>query len=161
MSNTINIGMAEMAIVTSPHCVQTMGLGSCVGIVLYDLSQQIAGMAHVMLPHAALASRQTTLVGKYANTAVVALVEQLCDQRATLSRLQAKMAGGAEMFQFTSQDHMRIGPRNVEALKKELQKLKIPLVAEDTGGHHGRTIAFQPATGKLFIKTIDQGATVL
>ena len=62
---------------------------------------------------------------------------------------------------FRSKDSMRIGPRNVEAVKNELRKNRIPLVAEDTGGSSGRTIEFDPETCKLTIRTVNQGVCVI
>ena len=72
--------------------------------------------------------------------------------------LKAKIAGGAQMFQFsTGSDLMRIGPRNVEAVKRVLNQLGIELVAEDCGGNNGRTIEFNPKTGLLLIRTVNKG----
>jgi len=71
--------------------------------------------------------------------------------------LKAKIAGGAQMFNFGSSDTIRIGPRNIEAVKKELKRLAIPIVAEDTGGSSGRTIEFNPLTSKLSIRTVNKG----
>ena len=87
-----------------------------------------------------------------------ALVKEMQRKGASTFRLKAKIAGGAQMFQFTSNnDSMRIGPRNVEAVKAQLKILNIPLLAEDTGGNSGRTIEFNPQTSKLQIRTVNQG----
>src|SRR5699024_7295219 len=72
--------------------------------------------------------------------------------------LKAKLAGGAQMFQFTANSStMRIGPRNIEAVEKVLNTYKIPVVGSDLGGNSGRTIEFNPATGYLNIRTINKG----
>ena len=77
---------------------------------------------------------------------------------AQVSRLQAKLAGGAQMFTFSStSDVMRIGRRNVEACKEQLRKFNIPIIAEDTGGKYGRTIELFATDGRLEIRTVSQG----
>ena len=71
--------------------------------------------------------------------------------------LKAKIAGGSQMFQFGSSDTIRIGPRNIEAVKKELQRLSIPLIAEDEADQVGRTIEFNPSTSMLSDSNRKQG----
>ena len=152
--------MADLNTCTSPDAITTLGLGSCVGVVLYDESKKIAGLVHVMLPDSALNRTTQINEAKFADTGIVAMADMLKRQGAL--RLKAKIAGGAQMFQFSSdKDSMRIGPRNVEAVKAQLRKLAIQLVAEDTGGNSGRTIEFDPATSILHIRTVNQGVKQL
>lgn len=154
----IRVGIADLNIAKAPFKIRTSGLGSCVGIVIYDLTKQIAGLAHIMLPYA----NPDKLIGdnqyKYADTAIAILIEKLILERARKSSLQAKIAGGAQMFHLrSSADVMRIGPRNVDAVREHLTKHRVPLVAEDVGGNKGRTIEFDPSTGKLKIRTVNKG----
>jgi chemotaxis protein CheD len=152
------VGIADMKFIQSPARIRTSGLGSCVGLVVYDHEKKLAGLAHVMLPESTLSKVTEFNPAKYADTAVEILVSQLVANGARRNALKAKMAGGAQMFQFAANnDLMRIGPRNVEAIKKELNRLKISLVSEDVGGNSGRTIEFDPVQGILYIKTIHQG----
>ncbi|MYL70999.1 chemotaxis protein CheD [Halobacillus litoralis] len=158
----VRIGIGDMGIVHPPHLIRTSGLGSCVGIVLYDDIKKLAGMAHIMLPEASLAKKQGLKRAKYADTAIEDLITALRGAGASSYRLKAKLAGGAQMFQFTSNsDMMRIGPRNVEAVKKNLQSLHIPILAADVGGKSGRTIEFNPETANLHIKKVNQGESVI
>ena len=163
LSNTnqvIKVGIAQMDVVKAPNTIRTSGLGSCVGVVLYDESKQIAGLVHVMLPDSSLGRSDTVNVAKFADTGIKALIELLKLEGVHAFKLKAKIAGGAQMFQFTSdKDSMRIGPRNVEAVKVELRKNSIPLVAEDTGGNRGRTIEFDPITSKLNIRIVNRGVS--
>ena len=163
LSNTnqvIKVGIAQMDVVKAPNTIRTSGLGSCVGVILYDESKQIAGLIHVMLPDSSLGRSDAVNVAKFADTGIKALIELLKLEGVHAFRLKAKIAGGAQMFQFTSdKESMRIGPRNVEAVKVELRKNSIPLVAEDTGGNSGRTIEFDPITSKLNIRTVNQGVS--
>ena len=86
------------------------------------------------------------------------LAERVIKQGARASKLKAKIAGGAQMFQFSvGSDLMRIGPRNVAAVKKALLELQIELLAEDCGGNNGRTIEFNPISKIVTIKTVNQG----
>lgn len=154
----IKVGIADMKMVKSPNTIRTSGLGSCVGVVIYDLLKGIAGLAHIMLPDSGLAKENEFNHAKYANTAIKQLVKQLMAEGARSHSLSSKLAGGAQMFQFTSgSDMMRIGPRNVEAVKKELEILHIPILGEDIGGNSGRTIEFDPGTGMLHIRTVNKG----
>lgn len=152
------VGIADMKLVKHPFLIRTSGLGSCVGVVIYDLDRKMAGLAHVMLPESTLAKTAEFNPAKYADTAIKHLVNHLVSKGARLGALKAKIAGGAQMFQFsTANELMRIGPRNVEAVKKELNDLKIQLVSEDVGGNSGRTIEFNPGNGVLSIKTVNKG----
>ncbi|WP_019119141.1 chemotaxis protein CheD [Brevibacillus massiliensis] len=154
----IKIGMADLGVAKPPSRLRTTGLGSCVGVVLYDDRHKVAGMAHVMLPHSTLGKTTATSVGKYADTAIPALLEQMETAGAHLHHTVAKLAGGAQMFSFLSgSDTMRIGPRNVDACKEILAQKNIPIVAEDTGGSFGRTIELDAETGMLMIRTVNQG----
>ncbi|WP_338452071.1 chemotaxis protein CheD [Niallia oryzisoli] len=158
----VRVGIADMKIVKSPNLIRTSGLGSCVGIVVYDPLQQIAGLAHIMLPDSALAKNGSLTSAKYADTAVHDLVTCLVKHGARKNALKSKFAGGAQMFQFTSGNElMRIGPRNVEAVKKQLDSFQIEIVGADVGGNNGRTIAFDPKTCILQIKTVNKGITYL
>lgn len=158
INEVIKVGIAQMDVVKTPNTIRTSGLGSCVGVVIYDESKKVAGLVHVMLPDSSLGRTDTINVAKFADTGVSALVDLLKREGAQTYKLKAKIAGGAQMFKFTSdKDTMRIGPRNVEAVKAQLKKLNIPIIAEDTGGNSGRTIEFNPDTNKLNIRTVNQG----
>lgn len=130
----VKVGMAELNIITGQGLIRTTGLGSCVGLTLFDPLSKVAGLAHVMLPSSDIAREGVLNIAKYADTAVPALLEQLLSIGAAKSRIVAKMAGGSQMFSFAGTgDSMRIGPRNVESCKMKLSDLGIPLLAEDTG----------------------------
>ncbi|CAH0213429.1 Chemoreceptor glutamine deamidase CheD [Peribacillus sp. Bi96] len=154
----VKVGIADMNIIKPPHSIRTSGLGSCVGLVIYDEKKGIAGLAHVMLPDSSLAKSGQINVAKFADTAVKELVHLLVKEGARMPFLKAKLAGGAQMFQFASGgDLMRIGPRNVDAVKKELLDLRIQVVAEDVGGNSGRTIEFKLNDCLLNIRTVNKG----
>lgn len=158
----VKVGIADMNIVRAPSLIRTSGLGSCVGVVIYDENKELAGLAHVMLPDSTLSKSGQMNLAKFADTAVKELVKKLLREGARSSLLKAKMAGGAQMFQFASSgDMMRIGPRNVEAVRRELDNLKIQIISEDVGGNNGRTIEFNPKTGLLQIRTVNKGTRMI
>ncbi|MBM7701889.1 chemotaxis protein CheD [Metabacillus iocasae] len=158
--NVVKVGIADLNIVKAPDLIRTAGLGSCVGVIIYDLQHGIAGLAHIMLPDSSLAKNGAFNQAKYADTAVDLLIKKLMMNGANKFQMKAKLAGGAQMFQFHStNDLMRIGPRNVEAVELQLKKQKIPIVSRDIGGQNGRTIEFNPKTGMLTIRTVNQGTS--
>ena len=157
-SAVVRVGISDMNIVKAGNTIRTSGLGSCVGIVLYDEFKKIAGMVHIMLPDSGLDRSKKINEAKYADTGIYTLMELLKAEGVRPMSLKAEIAGGAQMFQFGSSDTIRIGPRNVEAVKSELKRMGIRLMAEDTGGSSGRTIEFDPATCLLNIRTVNQGS---
>jgi chemotaxis protein CheD len=153
----IKVGMADLKIAKVPDALTTLGLGSCIGICLYDPISKIVGMAHIMLPSSKTIKNNSN-IAKFADTAIVKLLEDMTKEGAVQRRLVGKIAGGAQMFKFTSgNDMMRIGERNGDAVRSILMDLKIPILADDTGGNFGRTIEFFSETGVLKIKTIGHG----
>jgi chemotaxis protein CheD len=158
----IKVGMADLNVTVRTGILKTTGLGSCVGVTIYDPKTKVAGMAHVMLPSSDIAKEGNLNVAKYADTAIPEMVKRMNRLGAVNSRLVAKMAGGAQMFAFqATSDTMRIGPRNVESCKDQLKRLSIPVIAEDTGGSFGRTIEFYPDNGILVLRTVQQGVKEL
>ena len=158
-SKVIKVGIADLNFVKAPDVIRTSGLGSCVGVIIFDPTLKIAGMAHVMLPDSNSSKKEDFNQYKYADTAIPILIETLINDGARKFALKAKIAGGAQMFAFSvKNDMLRIGERNVEAVKDLLEEYRIPLIAEDVHGNSGRTIEFSPDTSMLHIRTITQGS---
>lgn len=161
MSEVIKVGMADLNVCAAPDAITTLGLGSCVGIVLYDSAVKKAGMVHVMLPDSTKI-RNNENTAKFADTGIDVLIEKLEKMGACRNRLTAKIAGGAQMFAFSNNnDMLRIGDRNVEASKNKLDKLGIRILAEDTGLNYGRTIIFYPETGELHVKSVGKPLKII
>ncbi|GAB3794770.1 chemotaxis protein CheD [Virgibacillus kimchii] len=153
----VKVGIADVKFVKNPGMIRTSGLGSCVGVVVYDANKRVAGMAHIMLPDSSLARQKNKNIYKYADTAIPFLIDHLIKKGASKVRLKAKLAGGAQMFSFSSQsDMMRIGARNTKAIKEILCEYRIPVIAQDVGGNAGRTIEFDTVTNKLKIRKINE-----
>jgi chemotaxis protein CheD len=156
--NLVKVGMADLNIATDGAILKTTGLGSCVGLTLYDPVKKIAGMAHVMLPNSEIARETNLNLAKYADTAIPELLIQMKAAGAYVERMKAKMAGGAQMFAMSGQtDSLRIGPRNVDSCVEMLRRYEIPIISQDTGGNFGRTIEFDSVTGILSIRSVQFG----
>jgi chemotaxis protein CheD len=153
MDNTVVIGIGEYVVVEGDTKISTLGLGSCIGTVIYDDFKKISGMSHIMLP--TIAGKQDK-IGKYADTAIPALINDILAKGAQRSRLKAKIAGGASLFAFT-EDNLKIGDRNKEAVEQILFQEKIPIISQDVGGERGRTITFNPISCELKIKMVKKG----
>lgn len=154
----VRVMMAEWKMASAPQRLKTLGLGSCVAVILHDPLLKLATMAHVMLPYAAMANTPSVKKGKYADTAIAEMVTALHRTGAKPSRLMAKLVGGAQMFTFQSQNQLQsIGTRNVEACVKTLAAYRIPIVLQETGGSSGRTVEFFCEDGAVTIKTVNQG----
>lgn len=153
----IKVGMADLSIAKEPHILTTLGLGSCVGITLYDPQLKIGGLAHVMLPDSTQIKNNENKA-KFADTAIEVLLQLMINEGARKNRIVAKIVGGAHMFEFKNVDDiMRIGTRNVTSVIQNLNERRIPIIAQDTGDNYGRTIELYTSTGVLRVKTIGHG----
>ena len=159
--NMTMVGMADMKLVKDPGALTTLGLGSCVGIALYDPVVKIAALAHCMLPEAAQFQNNSN-TAKFVDTAIEQLVQDMEKLGALKRRIVAKLAGGAQMFAFSSSnENLRIGDRNVDAANKILKQMGIPIVSSDVRENYGRTVELFAADGSLIIKTIGKGVKTI
>lgn len=153
----IRVGIADLNLAYSPDRIITVGLGSCVGIALYDQYKKIGGLAHIMLPDSNQFNNITN-EKKFANLAIPILIEKMVKQGANLRSIKAKIAGGASMFNFADKSmNMDIGKRNSLAVKDTLKKLNIPVINEDVGGNKGRTMIFDTTAFLVKIRTVGLG----
>ncbi|HSV42019.1 MAG TPA: chemotaxis protein CheD [Methanomassiliicoccales archaeon] len=140
------MGVGEYHLVAPPGKLTCIGLGSCVGIAIFDMRVGIGGVAHAMLPKYD-EGRDKKKASKYADSSIYIMVDELVELGCSKPSLRAKMAGGAQMFSFISNDSLNIGLRNAESAKETLKKERIPLIGEHVGGSKGRTTLFDPANG--------------
>lgn len=157
MDRIIRVGMADLNVIRNPGMLTTLGLGSCVGIALFDRVRNIIGLAHIMLPSSQQVKNNSN-AAKFADTAIEKLINDMWVLGTKKKDIVAKLAGGSQMFAFNDvSEIMRIGMRNVASSKEKLQELGIPIISEDTGGNHGRTIELYSDDGRLVVKTIGLG----
>jgi len=150
------VGMGEIKVARNPSTLTCLGLGSCVVLIIYDEVEKTGGIAHIMLPSNNHAQPETrNPIGKYADTAPKFLVKKLLNIGANKNFLKAKIIGGADMFpEFRTDMLSNLGTRTVDVLTTGLEKLGIPVVGEDVGGHQGRSLLFDLENGRVTIKTI-------
>lgn len=144
----LSVPIGRWAVAAAPTLIRTL-LGSCAGVVLYERQARLGGVAHIVLPDSRGSADHP---GKYADTAVPALVDDLerLAGRRLRPRLTAKLFGGASMFQASGP--MEIGRLNREAVQRMLASLSIPVVATDMGGDAGRRLTFDTRTGIVSVK---------
>ena len=90
----------------------TYALGSCIGICLYDPKIKLAALIHIMLPLNMEPGRKNTM--KYADTGIRETLKMMEAKGASRSRITAKIAGGAKMFEVSGGSLGNIGQRNIE-----------------------------------------------
>ncbi len=157
MSNLVTVGISDLNVVKNPDTLVTFALGSCVGICLFDQISKVAGLSHILLPrYKAMPGENSHM--KFADTAIPLLVQRMEAQGARKICLKAKIAGGAQMFASTGNSSIAaIGQQNVQSVKETLQKMRIPLVAEDTGSNFGRTLYFSASDCVMVIRSYKRG----
>lgn len=150
----LNVGGVEDVLVT-------VGLGSCVAIVLYDAAARVGGLAHILLPSPAL-SRDTDNVAKFPQLALPRLLELMAARGANSKRIAARIAGGASMFaSLAPAGTIQMGERNVVATRQALSAAGLPLVAEAVGGDFGRTVRLVVADGRVEVSSVAHGTQIL
>jgi len=155
------VKVADWAAERGDGVLVTLGLGSCVAIMLYDPQAKIGAMAHVLLPSTSLA-RDITNRAKFPETAVPLLIERLKALGADPRRLVAKLAGGARMFgQLVTPGTIQMGDRNILASRNALRAATIPIIREAVGGERGRTIRFHIKDGRVEIRSVGAEADVI
>lgn len=153
----ILVRVSELAVALAPARLTALGLGSCVAVALHDPEAMVGGMAHVLLP-VPPASRPVANPGRYAATAVPALVSRMVSAGADPARLVARMAGGGAMFAGLSAPRsFPVGTRNVAAMHEALSAAGIPLAGEWVGGDFGRSMSLDVASGRVEVSSVRHG----
>ena len=159
LTQEIKVGIGDYAAGKKTGTISTYGLGSCVGITLYDRINKVGGLLHALLPEAAYYGNKGN-PAKYVDTGLRLLIRDIQKLGGSPRRAEAKLFGGAHMFSNVSTEKLMIGKRNVEVAKAELKKLGIRIVAEDTGGKGGRTIYLDLSTGRVRMRKVSNGRVV-
>jgi chemotaxis protein CheD len=148
-----SLRVGEMRVAEAPGRLTIYGLGSCVAVFVYDPGVRVGGLAHILLP--APPAGGTDAAGRYATTAVAAVVEESIRRGARLTALQAKVTGGSRMFSNdVGEPRASVGEKNVAAALQALQAAGVTIAATDVGGGSGRTVVADLADGTLTITTV-------
>ncbi len=156
--NVVTIYPGEYYVSKGPELISTI-LGSCVAIVLFDPQNQIGGMNHFMLAtnkDKTKDAKRNGPIGRFGEYAIDLLLKDMEKAGADRRNLQAKIFGGSNVFNLPETAREQVGTQNIKFAKNYLQKLNIPILAEELGGVPSRKIVFDPATFKVLLKRINQ-----
>ena len=156
MAKEVMVDMGKYEISTDSSILVCLGLGSCIGVAIYDEKKKIAGLAHIMLAHydTTRGSSPEFNGNKYANIALPAMISDLEKKGCNKCDMKSKIAGGAQMFSSLDDKHvLDIGTKNAESITKVLSENGIRLVSKDIGGNIGRTVRFDVSNCKMIIRT--------
>jgi chemotaxis protein CheD len=156
MQNNVAVGLGEIKISDDPDSViVAFGLGSCVGIGIYDPIKKIGGMLHAVLPTAT--SNREDSPAKYVDSGIPLLLNQLKEKGLVVNRCKLYLIGGANILITNNESTpFDIGTRNVKSAEEVLEKLKLYPDAKDTGGHNGRTFRLYIGEGRATIRTMGE-----
>jgi chemotaxis protein CheD len=161
VSREIVVKVADLQVGGAGDQLVTVGLGSCIAIVLYDPDAKVGGLAHVLLPSPAL-SKNDGNPAKSPHTAIPRLLEVMAERGASQRRITARLAGGASMFAaLAPPGTIQMGERNVVASRQVLHAHGIPLVAEAVGGDYGRTVRLDVSSGNLEVRSVAHGVQTI
>jgi chemotaxis protein CheD len=151
------VRVADLRIGVTDDVLVTVGLGSCVAILLYDADARVGGMAHILLPSPALA-RVDGNPAKFPQSAVPRLLDLMLADGARRERITGRLAGGASMFAaLAPPGTVQMGERNLVAARQALNAHNVPLVGEAVGGDFGRTVRLRVCDGRVEVSTVAHG----
>lgn len=156
---TTHVPVAGYAVATSQGVLSSVGLGSCVALMLYDKATRIGAMAHILLPNESM-SRERGRPAKFASTATAFLLDEMRRFGATGPPV-AWIVGGASMFGSLLSNGINMGERNVIAVRASLDEARITLASADVGGDYGRSVYFDVATGSVRVVSMRHGERTL
>jgi chemotaxis protein CheD len=155
------VRVADLRVGSNSEVLVTIGLGSCVAVVLHDPVARVGGLAHVLLPSPAL-GRKDDSPAKFPQTAVPKLLELMAQLGASTRRVSARLAGGASMFAgLAAPGTIQMGERNTVACRQVLMQLGVPITAQATGGDYGRTVKLWVADGRVEVSSVSHGVQTL
>jgi chemotaxis protein CheD len=151
------VRVADLRIGVANDVLITVGLGSCVAILLHDAEARVGGLAHILLPSPALA-RADGNPAKFPQSAVPRLLELMVADGARRERITGRLAGGASMFAaLAPPGTVQMGERNVISARQTLNSHGVPLVGEAVGGDFGRTVRLRVHDGRIDVSTVAHG----
>ena len=140
------VKIGEMKFGMAPEILVTMGLGSCVGVAIYDERKKMGALLHFLLPEN---TKGDSNVFKFGDTGIRETIKVLESRGSVRGMLKAKIVGGALMFAQLL--------KNIEIARKVLEEEGVKLVGEDTGGDYGRSMEFYLDTGDVKVSSYKMG----
>lgn len=150
------VGIGQLKVLKGSGILSAYGLGSCIGLFLYDRLARVGGLAHIMLSGAA-PEGQSVFRYKYGDNAIDAMVGEMEKQGADRKRIGCVVIGGAHMFHDSVGDYRDcIGQKNIAGVMQTLKSRSLPVMAEDVGGDYGRTVEANVEDGTVRITSFRQ-----
>lgn len=143
----VNVGINEFKVGSGNCFLQTLGIGSCLAVALYDSIKKIGGLSHSMLP-----DTDGQLNPKYVGSAIELMIKKMKLEGVDIKNLEATIIGGADMFQGSDNNSWDIGIQNVQTAIQKLKEKNIKVVAKDIGKNSARNVEFNLATGELVVR---------
>lgn len=157
----IAVGVGDMKISgKQEETLVTYGLGSCIGVTIWDPVTRVGGMLHFMLPESANdLDKARKNPAMYADTGIPMLFKSAYQLGADKKRLMVRVAGGAQVLD--GDGVFNIGKRNYLAMKKIFWKAGVMIHAEEVGGNISRTLRLEVGSGKLMLQQAGEEAREL
>ncbi len=153
MASTIKVSMADLKVAKAPDSLTTLGLGSCIGLTLYDPASKIGGLVHYMLPDSTKL-RNNTNIAKFGDTGIRELYNQMIKMARIPDEWLQRLPVELRCLRCRNSTVGNVGDRNTDMARHVLAELKIPLKAQDTGLNYGRTVILDCETGDYIIKAV-------
>lgn len=150
MTTSLNVHIGEIKTGRHDHELHTI-LGSCIGIGILWKKRGLYGLAHCLLPNSS--NDQFEFGGRFVDQAVPSLYQVM---EVTSGRdIRAIVAGGANMTLPNSDTPEKlVGYQNARAAVAQLERMRIRIIHEDTGGLEGRKMSICCSTGDFTIRKI-------
>jgi chemotaxis protein CheD len=142
-----HVGIGEYKVKKGGGILESVGLGSCIGVCLWDKIPCVGGLSHVMLPSSQGRSESGNPF-RYADKAIPAMMGDMVGLGASRKTVIAKIFGGASLFQGVQ---IQVGDQNLASVRGALAEYGIKIVAEEVGGTHGRSIWFDVKNGSVVV----------
>jgi chemotaxis protein CheD len=128
-------------------------LGSCVSITLWHPRHKVGGMCHYLLAERSK-YQNVPLSGRYANEAMLLLLQDILHSGLAVKEFQAKLFGGAAVLPNIERDLPAhdVPGRNIEVARNLTRQLGISIQAEDLGGNHARMVQFDIDSGDVWVR---------
>lgn len=148
-TKSLYLHAGQLHVSAEPTEITTV-LGSCVAVCVWDAVARVGGMCHYMLPEAIGGKDDSA---RYARFALRELIDQIVAKGGLRHRLQARVYGGGTMLNLASKGN-DLGSKNVRAAMEWLEKARLPIVAEDVCGDHGRRVVFRTNDGSANVRRV-------
>ena len=146
------VAVGDMKIGRDVDLIVTHALGSCLGLVVFDPVEKVAGLLHAMLPLSKInPAKAEANPYMFVDTGVPALFKTLYEFGGQKSRMVIKAVGCGNPL--GRNEMFKIGERNYTILKNLLWKNNMLLDSEDVGGTASRTVHLDVATGETLISS--------